>query len=112
MSQFLLSQPADDDKELEQQQSQVLLLRLQAVRGFLDALQQLVAQNLQDVVWEERQHRGNLLWPGDTEERRKSCLYTRLRGLMCTWTHVAFYHDKRSVFNVFNITNVTENRKW
>ncbi len=62
-----LCRPADDDKELEQQQSQVLLLRLQAVGGFLDALQQLVAQNLQDVVWEERQHWGDLLWPGDTE---------------------------------------------
>lgn len=69
---FLLSRPADDDEELEQQQSQVLLLGLQAVGGFLDALQQLVAQNLQDVVWEERQHGGNLLRPGHTEARRTS----------------------------------------
>lgn len=76
----MLSRPADDDKELEQQQSQVLLLRLQAIRGFLDALQQLMAQNLQNVVGEERQHRGNLLRPGDTGEKRRSCLYARLKG--------------------------------
>lgn len=61
-----------------------MLLRLKAIRGFLDALQQLVAQNLQDVVWEERQHGGNLLWPEDTEGRRKNCLYARLK-----WV----YHD-------------------
>lgn len=72
MGACLLSRPADDDEELEQQQSQVLLLGLQAVGGFLDALQQLVAQNLQDVVREERQHGGNLLWPGHTEARRTS----------------------------------------
>lgn len=70
----LLSTPADDNKELEQQQSQVLLLGLQAIGGFLDALQQLVAQNLQDVVGEERQHRGKLLRPGDTQRGRKKCL--------------------------------------
>lgn len=66
-----LSVPADDDEELEQQQSQVLLLGLQAVGGLLDALQQLVAQNLQDVVREERQNRGDLLGPGGAEGGRE-----------------------------------------
>lgn len=72
---YLLSKPADYDKEFEQQQSQVLLLGLQAIRGFLDTLQQLVAQNLQDVVWEERQHWGNLIWPEDTERESEVCLH-------------------------------------
>lgn len=45
--------PADDNEELEQQQSQILLFRFQPIRRFLDTLQQLVAQNLQDVVWKE-----------------------------------------------------------
>ena len=61
--------PADDDEELEKQQSQVLLLGLQAIRGFLDALQQLVAQHLQDVVREERQHGRKLIWPGEKQTR-------------------------------------------
>lgn len=65
-------QPADDNEELEQQQSQILLFRFQPIRRFLDTLQQLVAQNLQDVVWKEWQHRRNLLRPGDKRREEKN----------------------------------------
>lgn len=55
--------PAHHDEELDEQQGQVLLLRLQPHGHLLHTLQEMVPENLQDVVWQQRHHWGNLLQP-------------------------------------------------